>query len=993
LYLYILLFNLDPKTRIFRANDFNTQLTFPYSKEITDAETIEFWLKIYEVSNSNRITLIKQRKHFTFNIGPDPSPGPDPGPDLDADSDSDLDADSDLGSDDDDDADSDSDSDSTEPKIWFTFGTSGSPIPNDYNLSIWMHIGLSIFVGASKGYFTVNENLSVFNKDLAINIGDYKSKPLVIGAKYSDTEVCVFGLKEFRIWNAFKSFGELRALAYKRPSSLSPGLSFYLPLDESNGVLIYELVTNKYIIANSQDSWKSPDYSIDYPIFSSLHKNTALAINNYVGVNNANFNASLPESNGLYEEATIMIWFKLITASSLNFNVFSMSCFDLVARYPRSHGNRQINAQYNNVRLMTNTDLISPDKWVAISFAKSLGSYITAEYSALYVNGVRTSPTMNPSTISECGAKSSGTFSLTASGSPKGYLIMIKDIKIFGIALSDMNILKETYSKTDSWKYFLHLRHYFPMEKHSHELLYNYSINHIDTLYALKNTLEEVDNEIIYDNKPIPNENIWIVEEGLNEELDEKALMFIRGITHSINMITKPVTNRFTVEFWINLAKNEHYYQEIIRTQQFTIAHQSSEFIFIISNESVSGIRSTGPGNFLRVWTHVAAANSDIQDNSCIYVNGELGKKNIYVRLQSPILRWTISDDTRGFTGMLRDLRIWSEARSAGRIHDDMHIWQGDHNGMNFRLISHFPLDEESGFTLYDHSSSPIHITSYRSATSQLRSPFWARAGSIPIFCHINQIYDSSAKVCRSIRNVLRVKENEIVLPVSKPMLFREWSLHTWVKYEEGTIIEVEDLIRIERKNCKVNVYKIPKEDTEDGEITGNTEDGDNADGDNTGEGSTGPDNIDPGNVDGCNTPNTGTTEIDPDNIGTMGTDTDGTETMEIAESIETPILTETQLSGSNELIENGKWYYLVIAFSFARKRITIEHGKAVNKPAESRDQPENSKDANDLSMYGTTSIKLSKGSFMHLSLWKKHLQMVLPLIDPLTRTSDHIDP
>jgi hypothetical protein len=491
------------------------------------------------------------------------------------------------------------------------------------------------------------------------------------------------------------------------------------------------------------------------------------------------------------------------------------TCFRLTtdtAKYPNIptiHANRS--------QVSPRSNYLTGKGWTSITYVISLGSFNNPSYKKMYINGKAESTTETTSVTNPCNPGNTNLYSpaykLTITNEKPGRYAAIKDLKIFGSSLSPIELLMEVHRKGNPWKFMSYFRYHWPMNEYPYTTLYNHAVDHLYNIYSLYNPQSDTKPAAIDLTLDGAKGNwFWIDDPTLRCESYEfnhtkqgkcyppnRALMFVRDYTHAIILQTGPVEKNFTVEFWINIAKEESGLQEIFKTQYFTISYQDSAFTFNIFNEVVlkdNGYKSVAKDvSALKKWTHIGVANVDLMDISSICVNGILKGSNSAVTFTGTMTAWTISDDTYGFTGMIRDLRIWNQYRGPGRIHFDMHIWQWDFNAHNFNLLGFYPLDEAHGNALNDHSSyNPTGLLNYRVPSSSLNSPYWARADTLPVLCNYNQIYDESTNSCRAYKKVLRVGAGVIELKTNKKMSYRDWSFFAWVKRNGVGNIIVDNL-------------------------------------------------------------------------------------------------------------------------------------------------------------------------------------------------------
>jgi len=352
--------------------------------------------------------------------------------------------------------------------------------------------------------------------------------------------------------------------------------------------------------------------------------------------------------------------------------------------------------------------------------------------------------------------------------------------------------------------HIMYIRHYLPINDYPYNefknlavnpsLIYNSGFN-----FASANLQRGVNTFWISDSPINLCESYEMYDaETMKCAVQNKALMFIRKATHAITIQTSGIRIVFTVEFWIKIARTEDSFQELFRTLCFAIKYEDHRFIATFFNNTILEDKGytavSGKRYLVDEWIHVAVSNVNYLNKSSLCINGVDVADSFFIIPRGNINSWIISNDTHGFTGMFRELRLWNGYRSPGRIHHDMHIWQGDHSGYNFHLVSYFPLNEAHGYFLYDHASyNPRNQLSYEAFIPGLISPYWATAENLPVLCSYNHKYNTETKTCTFGKKILNVIST-LTLESKRPFAFKEWSFHTWVKYKGGTQLKVEKL-------------------------------------------------------------------------------------------------------------------------------------------------------------------------------------------------------
>ena len=868
---------------------------------VTDGESIDFWLKIYTPVSTSTVSILKQTNHFDFVI--------------------------------------------KEVSMEFNIHPTYKAIREIPNHIRWFHVAAGVVINKRRSYLVINDSPlaeieSRIDSPLAEiesrikPLPDYTADPLVIRGEVSPNNArFVYALKELRIWQVYKSPGELRGLRYRKSLDHNMNLAFYLPLDDSIST-VTEVVSNiKYPTKNY---WLNSehDYYIDEYLSSTIQKTISI-----IPINGIKFPIS--KGNLVYGEYTLIFWVRTTEEGSISIGIKSGEKFIITIEKKEA----KIEFPGTNCRVEMGPLPIEDKVWAPIGFIRSEGSYAVLGSYSLYLDSklmlkfdltiTLTAPCIDPSDI-ECMPHNypnslSHCMHILQGAGNSGYLV--RYLKMFGIAMNVNELLAEMHREGDTSKYLGYLRHYWPLDEYNNNNVNNYPVNYMwmvdlsDPDWSLEKYSGEVNalgNSITrVSNTPI---TICTSNELYNTELGkcvsgDRALAFARDITHSITVESSAIGQNFIVEFWINMAKTEIVSQDIMRCNNFVIRFEpSSQFSVTMFSETLS------EGLFLKAeesspinkWIHVSVGNSEGLSRIALYVDKLEYYMNNYVQMQAMLRIFVLSSDMHGFSGMMRELRFWNEFRSIGQILSEMHLFQWDTNGLNFNLRGYFPLNEGSGHILHNyHSITPKNARFH--AHSSMSPPFWSRDTNLPILCGIGERYDYANKICKHGKQVLKVSRC-IELPVSKEFPFRDWTFHTWIKYIQSTDTKILAI---------KNLFKVTKLDSG-------------------------------GKLD-----------------------------------VIVKFKTHTKNSVSSVEItfndaEPGKWYHLTVGYSSFDNIVVFEHSDAVNNLVSSEDPSNPSSDTEftefysspeffyrsvkrTSTYYGLTNIKLCNGHFMHVSFWKKY--------------------
>ena len=326
---------IDPRARTVLAGETRSYFATTYKGKFSEAETIEFWVRVYTTKSSvAKVVLIKQDSHFTFSMN-------------------------------------------TSAAI-FSVNTA---TPEDMcsqsftaeQLSGWIYVAGVIGLNEIKSYIMLDENPPVVAANTISSLPSYASNSLIFEAVPDVAGRFVAGLREFKIWGKYKSPGELRGQRFVQPSTHAPGLMFYLPMDESSGENVVERISEASFSAN-KNYWlnQTDDTVIAHEHSSPLVRNSvALAMQ---GTGTLSF--SLPNSSHTYNEITFMLWIRLTPAA--------FAIIKLGGYYPLT--------LTLNLALSTNTIAysdysekitppIEPEKWHSLAFVRGVSNR------KVYLNG------------------------------------------------------------------------------------------------------------------------------------------------------------------------------------------------------------------------------------------------------------------------------------------------------------------------------------------------------------------------------------------------------------------------------------------------------------------------------------------------------------------------------------------------------------------------------------------------------------------------------
>jgi hypothetical protein len=178
-------------------------------------------------------------------------------------------------------------------------------------------------------------------------------------------------------------------------------------------------------------------------------------------------------------------------------------------------------------------------------------------------------------------------------------------------------------------------------------------------------------------------------------------------------------TKSYTFEAWIKPEKGQADGVILSRMNR----RVKGEYIFYLDNEGkVTSHREVNPWNMpgttiveVNTWYHIATTyeynSSNGQGQLRVYVNGVCEKEQPFAAQKTNSVDVLIgawynqNSPNRFFKGFIRDVVIWSTARTAEQIEHDMHV---PPNENETGLVCYWPLNEGEGEQANDHG--PHHI-------------------------------------------------------------------------------------------------------------------------------------------------------------------------------------------------------------------------------------------------------------------------------------------
>lgn len=198
-------------------------------------------------------------------------------------------------------------------------------------------------------------------------------------------------------------------------------------------------------------------------------------------------------------------------------------------------------------------------------------------------------------------------------------------------------------------------------------------------------------------------------------------VLTFNGTTSYVDLgqpLSLEITGPITMEAWIRPVNSNNFQDIVMRGHTFDPAgaiylrvvfgnYQVGSFM---QGRTAGGTSAGMPLQDINQWVHIAGVHDG--DKWRLYRNGELLAEAPHPQGGGFPLgtRWAIGSKGGGgehtFTGNIRDVRIWSIARTQEQIKDDMKN-PPDKNADG--LAGYWPLDEGRGSRILDHSGNESH--------------------------------------------------------------------------------------------------------------------------------------------------------------------------------------------------------------------------------------------------------------------------------------------
>jgi hypothetical protein len=236
-------------------------------------------------------------------------------------------------------------------------------------------------------------------------------------------------------------------------------------------------------------------------------------------------------------------------------------------------------------------------------------------------------------------------------------------------------------------------------------------------------------DSISWDGELSPYGNISVQTRSGEAETREKGLDFDGNGDYLSTDETDYnfTTEDFTIEMWVKPDVNSSFYEQHLVSNEWFLVHGYCVFmlegrIYFRTNQSgvnqltYSVVDAVTPN----VWQHIAVTRSG--SNATIYVDG-VDVTSVHGTHVDPI---TSSDNfslsrygdvnAYNYLGEMDEVRIWNDVRTQTEIQDNMNV---ELIGSETNLVGYWPLDEMSGSTTSDLSSSGNDLTIYNASWTE----------------------------------------------------------------------------------------------------------------------------------------------------------------------------------------------------------------------------------------------------------------------------------
>ena len=171
----------------------------------------------------------------------------------------------------------------------------------------------------------------------------------------------------------------------------------------------------------------------------------------------------------------------------------------------------------------------------------------------------------------------------------------------------------------------------------------------------------------------------------------------------------------FTIEAWVyprETGRQQGIVSKRGSSGGYTLSFSTTnDFFLALDNGTTTGIVSSSVPLVLNEWTHVAATFDNV-NTIILYLNGiQISTGTVTVLPSAPTAPLLIGDDQTGvreFNGLIDDVRIWNDVRTATEIIDNIHITL---IGNESNLQGYWRFDEGLGTVAADSTANAFNGT------------------------------------------------------------------------------------------------------------------------------------------------------------------------------------------------------------------------------------------------------------------------------------------
>ena len=751
----------------------NSQFEVNFVHKFEEFETIEFWMKINSEPNAGSShELISQNNHFSLKLGEPAGTGLEVLFEIVGHS----------------------------PSLKVTLAAGNFNEWHHYSIKIALYPVLSAM---SLDADTIVDSYDTVTLPTVFVFTDFTGEKIkFIPAFDIGAAPIEVGIREMAIWNELITVNQMRSRLRTWLTPKYESLLFYLRLDEGAGTYIYEQMRHVEYTVNEGYWCDSCAFSLDNRVIPMPDVKNATKMTSVLTVeNNAAANLTLNLGTvAILDRFTAMLWIRFDTIfngtgdgvvdGGLENFVLETPYFRLISINTMTRKKIFLYVG-RDVVFLTDKEIIF-GQWTNLAVVrfdfKTCVAYVNGDKD-LFPKGGTTHPDLETAV---------GIINIST---PVSVKVMLRDIKIFKKEMGDGELYRNIYWDTSPQHYHESLFIYYRLDEGIGTTVYNSAPMNPKELYT-------ADTELFMssDLSSISGNMRWVTTEGPSTcrsqefhwnlsnsspcEYKEKALHFKRGLTTDAVISILPLSMEFTFETWVRFERlGEGEVGDVILSDIFDL---QLEFLSgpedIISYTVKDGLEVTvaskslkhSLGNHNGDWVHVGLALCRNLERSVLTVNGVEVVRKGHVLTNRNVDRINITSQGNGFTGQLRQIRIWNTYRSSGQIGIDSRR-HFTHIGVDALLGIYWPLDEGTGYTIFDISKSRKN---YEFEGNRTELPMWVTV-PLPRICYGETYYNSESGECNVKRRAAHIGEADIPI-MAKYQIVPEWTIRSWIKMGAG---------------------------------------------------------------------------------------------------------------------------------------------------------------------------------------------------------------